>query len=169
MRYALCDSSAKGESRLDRDEAIGGIVIFLFGAVTTFLSLKMPIGTFRMAGTGMFPLCLGILLMILSGMFVLKIFIQGKEKQLKKEAPIISSESPLQLILFLGTMVLATLFFNRLGYPLISFLLMLGLLRILGMNRWGLNILISVVTSVGSYFVFVQWLGIPMPKGWIGL
>jgi len=116
----------------------------------------------------MFPLCLGILLMILSGMFVLKIFIQ-REEQVKKEASIESSESPIQLILFLGAMVLATLLFNPLGYPLISFLLMLGLLRILGIKRWGLNILISVVTSVGSYFVFIQWLGIPMPKGWIGL
>ena len=153
---------------MKKDEAIGGIIIFLFGGLTALLSLRMPIGTFRMAGTGMFPLCLGILLMILSGMFVLKIFIQ-REEQVKKEASIESSESPLQLILFLGTMVLATLFFNRLGYPLISFLLMLGLLRILGIKRWGLNILISVVTSVGSYFVFIQWLGIPMPKGWIGL
>jgi putative tricarboxylic transport membrane protein len=153
---------------LKRDEAIGGIIIFLFGGLTALLSLRMPIGTFRMAGTGMFPLCLGILLMILSGMFVLKIFIQ-REEQVKKEASIESSESPIQLILFLGAMVLATLLFNPLGYPLISFLLMLGLLRILGIKRWGLNILISVVTSVGSYFVFIQWLGIPMPKGWIGL
>jgi hypothetical protein len=75
----------------------------------------------------------------------------------------------MQLILFLGTMVLATLFFNRLGYPLTSLFLILGLLRILGMKRWGLNILISVVTAVGSYFLFVQWLNIPMPKGWIGI
>jgi len=69
---------------LKKDEAIGGIIIFLFGGLTALLSLRMPIGTFRMAGTGMFPLCLGILLMILSGMFVLKIFIQ-REEQVKKE------------------------------------------------------------------------------------
>ena len=99
----------------------------------------------------------------------MKIYFQGKEDQAKKGASFESSESPLQLILFLGTMVLAALFFNQLGYPLISFLLMLGLLRILGMKRWGLNILISVVTAVGSYFLFVKWLDIPMPKGWIGL
>jgi putative tricarboxylic transport membrane protein len=154
---------------LDRDEIIVGIVIFLFGASTALLSLRMPIGTFRMAGTGMFPLFLGILLMILSGVFILKIFFQGQKGQVKKEAPIESSESPIQLILFLGTMVLATLFFNRLGYLLVSFLLMLGLLRILGMKRWGINILISVVTAVGCYFLFVRWLAIPMPKGWIGL
>jgi len=154
---------------LNRDEIVVGIVIFLFGAVTALLSLRMPIGTFRMGGTGLFPLCLGILLMILSGAFILKIFFQGKEEQVRKEPSIESSGSPIQLILFLGTMVLATLFFNQLGYPLISFLLMLGLLRILGIKRWGLNILISVATAVGSYFLFVKWLDIPMPKGWIGI
>jgi hypothetical protein len=107
--------------------------------------------------------------MILSGAFILKIFFQGKEEQVKKGASIESSASPMQLILFLGTMALATLFFNQLGYPLTFFLLMVALLRILGIKRWGLNILISVVTAVGSYFLFVKWLDIPMPKGWIGI
>ncbi len=154
---------------MNREEIVVGIVIFLFGAITALLSLRMPIGTFRMGGTGLFPLCLGIILMILSGAFILKIYLQGKQDQLKKGASIESSGSPIQLILFLGAMVLATLFFNQLGYPLISFLLMVALLRILGVKRWGLNILISVVTAVGSYFLFVQWLNIPMPKGWIGI
>jgi putative tricarboxylic transport membrane protein len=154
---------------MKKDEIYTVIVLFLFGAVTTILSLKMDIGTFRNAGTGMFPLFLGILLMILSVAFILRIFFQGQAGQVKKETPIESSGSPIQLILFLGTMALATLFFNQLGYPLTSFLLMVALLRILGIKRWGLNILISVVTAVGSYFLFVQWLNIPMPKGWIGL
>ncbi len=151
------------------DEAIVGGMIFLFGLITTILSLKMPVGTFRMAGTGMFPLILGVLLMILSSVFVLRLFFKGKEEQVEKEAPFESSESPVPLIFFLGTMGLATLFFNRLGYPLTSFLLVLGLLRILGIKRWRLNILISVVAAGSSYFLFVKWLEIPMPKGWIGI
>jgi len=154
---------------LDRDEIVVGIVIFLFGAVTALLSLRMPIGTFRMAGTGMFPLFLGILLMILSGLFVFNLFLQKRKTPEKKGVDVQIPGSTKQMIFFLGTMVLATLFFNRLGYPLISFLLMVGLLRILGMKRWGINILISVVTAVGSYFLFVKWLDIPMPKGWIGI
>lgn len=154
---------------MNRDEIVVGIVIFIFGGITALLSLRMPIGTFRMGGPGLFPLFLGIILMILSGAFVSKILFQGKEEQVKKEASIESSESPIQLILFLGAMALATLFFDQLGYPLISFLLMVALLRILGIKRWGLNILISVVTAVGSYFLFVKWLNIPMPKGWIGI
>ncbi len=158
-----------GGSRLNRDEALGGIVIFLFGAVTTFLSLKMPIGTFRMAGTGMFPLCLGILLMILSGIFVLRLLLQEKKIPVKKESIVEISGSRKSMIFFLGTMALATLLFNQLGYPLISFLLMLGLLRILEMKRWALNILLSFMMAVACYFLFVQWLQIPLPKGFIGL
>jgi hypothetical protein len=154
---------------LKRDEAIVGVVIFLFGLITTVLSLEMPIGTFRMAGTGMFPLILGILLMVLSAMFVLKIFIQGKERQVKKEISIKSSESPVQLILFLGIMVLITAFFNQLGYPLSSFLLMVALLRILGVKRWRFALPLSFITAVVCYFIFVQFLKIPLPKGWIGL
>ena len=148
---------------------IVGIVIFAFGAITALLSLKMPIGTFRMAGTGMFPLSLGILLMILSGAFVLKGFFQGKKEQAKKEAPSEPSESPVQMVLFLGSMVLAAAFFNLLGYPLTSFLLMVSLLKILGVKQWRVNIPLSLVTAVGSYFLFVKWLEIPLPKGWIGI
>jgi len=156
-------------NRLDRDEAMGGIVIFLFGTVTALLSLKMPIGTFRTAGTGMFPLCLGILLMILAGTFILKLLLQEKKIPSKKESTVEISGSRKPMIYFLGAMVLATLLFNQLGYPLISFLLMLGLLRILGMKQWALNILLSFMTAVASYFLFVQWLQIPLPKGFIGL
>ncbi len=161
--------SSKGGGRLKKDEAIVGVVIFLFGAITTLLSLKMPVGTFRMAGTGMFPLCLGILLMILSGIFVLKLLLQEKKGPAKEESIVEISGSKKPMIFFLGTMALATLLFNQLGYPLTSFLLMLGLLRILGMKRWAVTLPLSLVTAVISYFLFVQWLQIPLPKGWIGL
>jgi len=153
---------------LKRDEAIVGVIIFLFGAITTLLSLKMPIGTFRMAGTGMFPLILGILLMFLSCLLFLKHLYQVKKTTVGRDS-VAEHGSPVQLILFFGTTVLATAFFNQLGYPLTSFLLLVVLLRTLGMKQWFLNILLSFLSAVASYFLFVQWLKIPLPKGWIGL
>lgn len=119
----------------------------------------MPIGTFRGAGTGLFPLCLGILIMVLSGLFLLQLFLKGRAAG-KRELAVEISRSTKQLIFFFGTMVLVTFFFNRLGYPLSSFLLMLALLRILGVKRWtlqrppfealgsGLSISDSVGTSI---------------------
>lgn len=154
---------------MNRDEIPGGILLFLFGAVTTLLSLKMPIGTFRMAGTGMFPLLLGILLMILSGILVLRIISQGLTAKMKKDSSPESTGSPVQLILFLATIVFVTAFFKQLGYPLSSFLLMGALLRILGVKRWRFTLPLSFITAVLCYFVFVQFLRIPLPKGWIGI
>ncbi len=167
--FIVHGSSSEGGDQLKKDEAIAGVVIFLFGLITTVLSLRMPVGSFRMAGTGMFPLILGILLMILSGTSVLKIFFQGKDKKTKKEASIESSESLMQLILFFGVMVLATLFFNRLGYLLTSLLLMLALLRTLGVKKWTFILPLSLMTAIACYFLFVRWLQIPLPKGWIGI
>jgi hypothetical protein len=66
-------------------------------------------------------------------------------------------------------MVLVTLLFNRLGYPLSSFLLMLALLRILGVTRWRFNLPLSFITAIVCYFLFVQWLKIPLPKGLVGI
>jgi len=137
--------------------------------MTALLSLRMPIGTFRMAGTGMFPLCLGILLIFLSCIFILKLLYQGKITTGRRDSVAEVRGSPIQLILFFGTMVLVTLLFNRLGYPLSSFLLMLALLRILGVKRWRLNLPLSFITAAVCYFLFVQWLKIPLPKGLIGL
>ena len=148
---------------------IGGIVIFLFGAVTILLSLRMPIGTFRAAGTGFFPLCLGITLTALSGLFLLQFFFKTRRIDKKKEVIVGSSGSTKQLIFFFGAMILITLFFNRLGFPLSSFLLMLALLRILGVKKWTFILPLSFIIAFACYLLFVQWLKIPLPKGWIGI
>lgn len=153
---------------MNRHEAIGAGVLFLFGAATAVLSLRMSMGTFRNAGSGMFPFCLGILLMILSTLFLLNMYLKRTKRSDQKSmggGPV----SVKQILLFFGAIVLATLFFNRLGYPLMSFLLLLALLRVLGMKRWPVILLLSFATAVATYFLFVQWLKIPLPQGWIGI
>jgi hypothetical protein len=153
---------------LDRDEVIGGTLIFLFGAVTVYFSLRMPIGTFRAAGSGLFPLGLGILLMGLSGTLLIKSYIQGKRSR-EKTMQAGSARSTKQVVLFMGAIVVATLLFKSLGYPLMAFLLLLALLRILGVRRWAYNLSLSLLTATGAYLLFVLWLQIPLPKGFIGL
>jgi hypothetical protein len=136
---------------MKRDDIICGAIIFLFGGVTVALSLMMPIGTFRSAGTGLFPLCLGILLMVLSVLFALNLLFGKKIASTKTEAPAAMPTSTGQVILFLGATALSVLCFNTLGYAVTSFLLMVLLLRILGTERWVFNIVLSLVTAAGSY------------------
>lgn len=146
-----------------------GIVVFLFGLVTVVFSLRMPIGTFRNPGSGLFPLCLGILLMLLSALFFFQIYVKHRPKA-KNEIGLFGGPSSVrQVVLFFGAIALATLLFKPLGYPLMCFLLMFALLKILGVKGWIFSLVLSLLTSVASYFLFVQGLKIPLPKGWIGL
>ena len=145
------------------------MLLFLFGASTAYLSLRMPIGTFRAAGTGLFPLSLGVLLMVLASLFLLNLRAQAPSPAQGQAATREAPESQRQMLLFLGAIILATLLLDPLGYPLSALLLLVTLLRILGTKQWRMNLLISGLTTVVAYLVFVQWLKIPLPMGWLGL
>ena len=154
---------------MKRGEMIEGGVLFLCGGVTVVLSLQMPIGTFRMAGSGLFPLCLGIALMLLALLYLANLLFQKDAKRQPQKAEAASPGAAGQMLLFLGASALATLCLNVLGYPLTSFLLMLSLLRILGVRQLALLVSLPLLTAAGSYLLFVQFLKIPLPKGLIGL
>jgi hypothetical protein len=163
------DWVSSGGVKMKRDELIGCGIVFLFGGITAVLSLQMPIGTFRMAGSGLFPLCLGILLMILALFFLLNLLFA---KTLTSQRPEIQAPAPgatKQMLKFLGASALAAAGLGILGYPLTSFLLMLLLMRILGIKRPFLLITLPLVTAAASYLLFVQFLRIPLPKGLMGL
>jgi hypothetical protein len=155
--------------KMKRDELIGCGIVFLFGGITAAFSLQMPIGTFRMAGSGLFPLCLGILLMILSLLYLLNLLF-GKGAAPREQKPAAAVPANTQLVLkFLGITVAATFCLGILGYPAFCLLIMLFLLWVLGVRRPALLWGIPLVTAVSAYLLFVRFLKIPLPKGWIGL
>ncbi len=152
-----------------RDELIEGAVLFLCGGVTVVLSLRMPIGTFRMAGSGLFPLCLGIILMLLALLYLANLLLQRDAKGHPGQTAGATPGAAGQMLLFFGASALGVLGLNILGYPLTAFLLMLLLLRILGIRRPVLLVALPLLAAAGSYLLFVQFLKIPLPKGLIGL
>ncbi len=154
---------------MNKSEASGGFLVFLFGAATAYLSLQMPIGNFRAAGPGLFPLCLGALLMILSSILVMKNLIGGRVKERTETRPVMAAASAIRVTSFMAAVILAILLLQPLGYPLSSFLLLIFLLGILGVRPWYRNVLLAFSAAFVCYLLFVQWLKIPLPKGWIGL
>ena len=154
---------------MKQNDIQGAVLFFLFGAITTILSLQMPIGSLRAAGSGLFPLGLGILLMVLSSAAIVKAFWPAEEE---KKEDICAPEEPvsaLQVVAYLAIIVGATMLWSTLGYTIVSFLLMLGLLRTLGLKQWSLNLTVSFLTAAGSYALFVYALRIPLPKGFLGI
>ncbi len=150
-------------------ETIGGVLLFLLGGVTAALSLQLPLGTIRVPGTGLFPLCLGTLLMALSALFLAGRIHAFRENGQGRKAPCGGETDAGQMMRFLGAAALSLLALPFLGYPLTTFLLLLFLLRTLGVPQGGVLVSLSAGAAAAAYVLFVQWLKIPLPKGWIGL
>ena len=148
------------------------IAWFVFGAVTAALSLQYPLGTLRAPGSGFFPLVLGLMLMGLAAAHAVKLRLERPKTEIAPEAaPEAASgrrdEAARRVLLFVAVMALSTVLLQPIGYVAVSFLLMLGLLKVLGV-RWNAAALIAAGAAVASHFLFVRWLHIPMPPGPLG-
>jgi hypothetical protein len=140
-------------------------LLLVFGVTTALLSLQLPLGTLRAPGSGLFPFALGLLLVVLAACHMLR----RRRAAAAPESGHGAGASHWRVLLFLASLTLATALLGVVGFPVVAFLLMWGMLRILGVRRGRDAILIALGTAIASYVLFVQWLKIPLPKGWIGL
>lgn len=144
------------------------IALFLFGGITTALSLQLPIGTVRVPGSGLYPLVLGLMLMGLAATQALRLHLSASK------APSAPATKPTngatqRVLLFMGAVVIATGLLVPLGYFLVSILLMFALLHVLGLRPWYASALIALASAVACQVIFVHWLKIPLPSGLLGL
>jgi len=150
------------------------IALFLFGAVTAALSLQYPIGSLRAPGSGLYPLALGLMLMGLAAGQAVRLYLARPKAPAEPKPPAAPAAAPAgdsgtwRAVLFIGVVALATALLERVGFALVSFLMMFALLRILGLRKWHVAGLIALASAIVSEVVFVHWLRIPLPSGWIG-
>lgn len=144
------------------------LLLLLLGGITTLASPHLPIGTLHRPGSGFFPLILGLLLMGLAAGHLVQVWRSAPNRVGAAPAPA-GRGSVGRVLLFLGAIALAIALLDGLGFPVVAFLLMVALLEIFGIRRRRDSVLIALCTAVAAYILFVQWLQIPLPKGWIGL
>jgi hypothetical protein len=144
---------------------VGAAFWFLFGALTAGLSLQLPMGTARLPGTGLFPLALGVALMGLAAVQ----FAREYRARPAEPAPLSpeAAAATRRVLLFMAAVAASTALLLPLGYVASSFLLMLALLAVFGLRRWGVAIAIAAGSAAASWVIFVRWLNIPMPSGWM--
>ena len=158
------------------------ISLFLFGALTAALSLQLPLGVPRMPGSGFFPLVLGLALMALAAVHCVQLY-RARPKAAAPQTPAAprtpaAPQTPAapaapggdgatrRVVLFVAGVIAAVALLQPLGYVLSSFLLMLVLLLILGLRLW-YSASIALLSAAACYVVFVRWLKIPLPSGWL--
>ena len=135
--------------------------LMALGGFVAWQSKNLSLGILRAPGPGVFPFCLGLLLIGLA----LIILIQGvRAKPGVPETGLNKS----RVILALGTLFAYLFVFESLGYLVSTFLFIFILQKIMVKKKWWFGPTAACLISVATYILFRVWLKVLLPRGFFG-
>lgn len=146
-------------------EKLVNLCLFLLSAFYLGYSLShYQIGTVRMPKEGFLPMIVGVAATLLSAFLTAQSFMdKGDAQNVKFEI------SWKKFFLLIAISLIYALLMNRLGYTLSTFLFLLAILKIAGVEGWKKPLLISLISSVAFWLIFKIALGVMLPGGFIGI
>jgi len=149
-----------------RPYQITGGVFLLLAVFIAWESLDLKFYSFIGPGPGFFPFWLALVLGALAVLMILQATFRRPDPM---PANFIASRAG---YLRVGAIVLAftatTVLMNVLGFQLTMLGTMLFLLLALGRPSLMVTLLMSVAGSFGCFYVFTEWLRVPLPTGFFG-
>lgn len=149
-------------------DLVSGIFWGIFGFLFSIWSLTYQLWSLNQPGPGLFPLLLGILLIFLSSLLLLgqvKKHLLNKEKTLPLSMP--GGWKKVAYTVFI--LLLATFLFEKIGYLLTFFLLMIPLMLSQKLQNLKIILILALFSAMGVYFVFVLLLKQDLPRGLLGI
>jgi len=128
-------------------------------------SFYLPMGTVAHPGAGFFPLLVGTALVCLSVPLLIHSL---KKKEIQKEEEAFPKGKDLYRVLGVAlALIFFAVFLKPLGYGICSAALMVAVLRFLGLRSWMKTVLISILSTAISYYLFAFVLEVPLPRGFL--
>ena len=145
------------------------IPTFCWIALSIFVmveSYRLELGNFRSSGPGLMPFLIGIGIFLFSTFSFIRIF---ASKIRAKNGKVNEIASPDQVNfgkvgLVVGSLIIYALFMEKIGFLVSTFLVIVFLFRIAGVQKWRFIIAGSVLTIIATYVLFT-FLGVRLPKG----
>jgi putative tricarboxylic transport membrane protein len=136
----------------------------ILAAVTITLASRFSFGNFREPGPGLFPVLIALIILGLGlTLFFSSLFRPEKESNVTARSLGAVSKVVLVLLLLLAYAI----FLEKLGFLMVSFLLILLLLWIIYPQRWWIRLAAALGGSLGCYLIFEVWLQSQLPKGFL--
>jgi len=142
---------------------IGGFFWFGIGILLSIWSTRYEIGSISHPGPGLFPLILGIILILLS----IIILISQIVKITRIEEYPSFGEGRKNILFILIILIFSTLLFEKIGYLITFFSLIFLAMSVVNPRGWRMNLIFAILTIIGIYLVFVLLLEQPLPKGYL--
>ena len=123
-------------------------------------------------GPDAFPKTIGVMMLVLSLLYVRIEFQRQPVKEDDERAAIIGAEEKLSdyvdyktIGIMLALMLGYGLAFESLGYPLATFLMFMAGIYVLDLKHWKRDLIIAIIASFGIYFLFRYALRVNLPIG----
>ncbi len=142
------------------------------GLVYETMALNMPRGSLAYPGPGLFPMIIGVFMIVTAlGCLLREIFprkggtnpvqaILPKEAAAEPEERNVMKTFQLTLLMIGYTFVL-----KPLGFPIAICIFLALAIRIFGYRRWIPTVAMAALIAGISYVAFVLWLKVPLPMG----
>ncbi len=151
------------------NDRIAGTFWLVIGAYAAIHGYHLGVGRLHRPGPGFIFFLSALALVILSAINLALTFVgKSNEQGKEKEASLWQGIQWHKVLFVLGTLAAYTCFFTHAGFALSTFLLMILLYKGVEYTRWWIAIASSFLTVFVSYVIFVKWLEVPFPTGFLG-
>jgi putative tricarboxylic transport membrane protein len=141
-----------------------GLFWFAAGAVITYFSVGYGIGDPATPGPGYIAFVMGILIMLLSGVMV----IRDVHKERESLSDLFRGKNWFRVTLTVSALLVYTILLPYFGFVLDSILLVYGLILLAGKRSYVVAAITAVLVSGLSYYVFSRLLQVSLPAGLLG-
>lgn len=145
-----------------------GLALLLLSAGMIWAALGLPFGNLHNPGPGFFPFWLGLIMGAMSiGLIVQTTLAKRNVRTIRNilEEDVRWSK----VLLVLVALILYGFLMDTIGFLIMTFLLMVVLLRFIETQSWKVVIGWALVGSVGAYLIFEVWMKLRLPKGFWGM
>ncbi len=145
-------------------DIVVGCGIALFGVFILYASLSITGGAAHRLPPRTFPMIVGVLLLLCGSGLALKSW-TIREADLAIHWP--DGEGLRTILVTLASLGCFISLLNTLGLPLAAFLYIAFSIWYLKRSKWLIALVISLITAVISYYLFIRLLGLSFPTGFL--
>ncbi len=144
-----------------RVNQIAALLFLAFSAFLMYQSQSMEYYVDLGPGPGFFPFWLGVLMGVLSTIWLVQVSRGPAEPMEAGFVP--GRQGKLRIVAILLAMVFFGWFVDTIGFQLTMLIFMVFLLTALGRQKPIVTVLAALLGSFGVYYAFTQWLDVQLP------
>lgn len=151
---------------MKRYDIVGSACILAFSVSILSISAQYELGKLNRVGPGFMPLCLSIVLSILSLAQILRSIFGRHEKEVRQTD---SFWKISRVVVVFVCMIFYGLSLKTLGFLITTCLFIFVLFKFVESYNWTASILSALAASFATYFIFSFWLRLQFPSSLLGI